>query len=58
VVATNLANKCEVTKGRKCNKCGKPGHFAKVCKSANDSGTSEKMWYITVETSSDDDEFT
>ena len=28
--STHLANKCNITKGKTCQKCGKEGHFAAV----------------------------
>ena len=33
VSSTHLANKCNIAKGKACQKCGKVGHFAAVCKS-------------------------
>ena len=32
VSSTHFANKCNIGKGKTCQKCGKEGDFATVCK--------------------------
>ncbi|XP_057312279.1 uncharacterized protein K02A2.6-like [Hydractinia symbiolongicarpus] len=49
--STHLANKCEITQGKKCNKCGKIGHFSKVCLTQ-----SKQVRYVKPDTSSSDND--